>query len=91
MNEEAMAQMNTEKKMEVIPGATHLFPEPGALEKVAELARQWFERYLKSTINSPMTDRTLGESRENTAGSARNHPRRRRHIHEEVAHPGRRS
>jgi hypothetical protein len=30
----------------VVPGATHLFEEPGALEEVAQLARDWFERYL---------------------------------------------
>jgi hypothetical protein len=30
----------------IIPGATHLFEEPGALEQVARLAREWFERYL---------------------------------------------
>lgn len=35
-----------EKKLEIVPGATHLFEEPGALENVAELACDWFERYL---------------------------------------------
>lgn len=35
-----------EKQLEVVPGAGHLFEEPGALEAVARLARQWFERYL---------------------------------------------
>ncbi|MFO7963124.1 MAG: alpha/beta hydrolase [Desulfobacterales bacterium] len=46
MNEEAAARMKTETKIEIIPDATHLFPEPGALEKVSQLARQWFERFL---------------------------------------------
>ena len=46
MNQEALAQLRTEKQLEIIPGATHLFEEPGALEKVAELASQWFNRYL---------------------------------------------
>jgi hypothetical protein len=32
--------------MEIIPGATHLFEEPGALEEVARLARNWFDRFL---------------------------------------------
>jgi putative phosphoribosyl transferase len=32
--------------MVIVPGATHLFEEPGALEVVARLAREWFERYL---------------------------------------------
>jgi pimeloyl-ACP methyl ester carboxylesterase len=46
MNQEAMAQLQVEYKLEIVPGATHLFEEPGALEEVAGLAREWFERYL---------------------------------------------
>jgi putative phosphoribosyl transferase len=46
MNEEAMRAMRCEKKMEIVPGASHLFEEPGTLERVAELARNWFQRYL---------------------------------------------
>ena len=46
MNQEAMAQLQVENKLEIVPGATHLFEEPGALEEVARLARAWFERYL---------------------------------------------
>ena len=46
MNQEAMAQLHVESKLEIVPGATHLFEEPGALEEVARLARAWFERYL---------------------------------------------
>jgi putative phosphoribosyl transferase len=46
MNQEAMAQLHVETKLEIVPGATHLFEEPGALEEVARLAREWFERYL---------------------------------------------
>jgi dienelactone hydrolase len=45
MNREAMTRL-TEKKLEIIPGATHLFEEPGTLEEVARLACDWFERYL---------------------------------------------
>ena len=52
MNREALAQLRTEKQLEIIPGATHLFEEPGALEKVAELASQWFNRYL-TTADQP--------------------------------------
>jgi hypothetical protein len=36
------------QSLEIIPGATHLFEEPGALEQVAQLASQWFTRYLAS-------------------------------------------
>jgi putative phosphoribosyl transferase len=42
LNEEALAQLKCPREMVIIPGATHLFPEPGALEEVARLARDWF-------------------------------------------------
>ena len=47
MNREAMAQMRAETKLDIVPGATHLFEEPGALEEVARLARDWFLRHLR--------------------------------------------
>jgi len=46
MNREAYDRLQTEKRMEIVPGATHLFEEPGALEQVAGLARSWFEQHL---------------------------------------------
>ena len=46
MNREALGHLHTEKKIEIVPGATHLFEEEGALEEVARLAREWFTRYL---------------------------------------------
>ena len=47
LNEEAYRQLAaTEKRLEIIPHATHLFEEPGALDKVAELARSWFKFHL---------------------------------------------
>lgn len=46
MNRNALAQLQTEKQLEIVPGATHLFEEPGTLETVARLASQWFQRYL---------------------------------------------
>lgn len=46
LNEEALAQLGGEKQLFIVPGATHLFEEPGALEEVARLAARWFERYL---------------------------------------------
>jgi len=42
LNEQARDQMRCEVKLEIVPGATHLFEEPGALERVAELASDWF-------------------------------------------------
>ena len=50
MNREALAGLQTVKKLVIVPGATHLFEEAGALEKVAALARNWFIKYLPSKI-----------------------------------------
>jgi hypothetical protein len=41
-----MELMSAEKKMLIIPGATHLFEEPGKLEEVAKLSTEWFMHYL---------------------------------------------
>jgi dienelactone hydrolase len=49
LNRRALALLRCEKQLEIVPGATHLFEEPGALEEVARLAREWFERYLTPT------------------------------------------
>ena len=46
MNRDAYEQMTAERRMEIVPGASHLFEEPGTLEQVARLAREWFVRYL---------------------------------------------
>ena len=46
MNESALAGLKCEKKLVIVPGATHLFEEPGTLEKVSELAIGWFEGHL---------------------------------------------
>jgi len=46
MNREALGQIRAEKVLEVVPGATHLFEEPGKLEEVARLAAEWFVRHL---------------------------------------------
>ena len=46
MNEDALAGLSVEKRLEIVPGATHLFEEPGTLEAAAGLAADWFECYL---------------------------------------------
>jgi putative phosphoribosyl transferase len=46
LNEDAFAQLSCEKKLEIVPGASHLFEEPGTLEVVARLASSWFSKYL---------------------------------------------
>jgi putative phosphoribosyl transferase len=46
LNRAAFAQLRCEKELAIVPGATHLFEEPGALDQVAQLAREWFQQYL---------------------------------------------
>ncbi len=46
LNEQARDHMRCEVKLEIVPGATHLFEEPGALEKVAQLASDWFVNHI---------------------------------------------
>ncbi|TMG41625.1 MAG: hypothetical protein E6H90_15305 [Chloroflexi bacterium] len=46
LNRQALAALAGTKELVIVPGATHLFEEPGALEQVAVLARDWFRRFL---------------------------------------------
>jgi len=46
LNKKAMEQVPAEKKLEIVPGATHLFEEPGKLEEVAKLSADWFLAHL---------------------------------------------
>lgn len=46
LNQKAMSRLSAEKKLEVVPEATHLFEEPGKLEEVADLATAWFSKHL---------------------------------------------
>src|ERR1700724_2942161 len=46
LNRQALAQLRCEKRLLIVPGATHLFEEPGALDEVARLARDWLQRHL---------------------------------------------
>jgi putative phosphoribosyl transferase len=52
MNREALEQIRGEKRLEIVPGATHLFEEPGALERVAWLAASWFVHYLGPVVEA---------------------------------------
>lgn len=47
LNEEAFAKLRCPKSFQIIPGATHLFEEPGALEQVADRAAEWFRKHLE--------------------------------------------
>ena len=46
LNQYALARLNCFKRLSIVPGATHLFEEPGALEEVARRAASWFDEYL---------------------------------------------
>jgi dienelactone hydrolase len=46
LNQQALRQLKCEKEIKIVPGATHLFEEPGKLEEVAKLAEAWFGKYL---------------------------------------------
>jgi dienelactone hydrolase len=48
LNENAFARLKGEKAMEIVPGATHLFPEPGTLEAVIDHAARWFDRHFSA-------------------------------------------
>jgi putative phosphoribosyl transferase len=52
LNRAAFARLTGEKELVIVPGATHLFEEPGTLEEVAQLAMQWFKRYLHKVSDS---------------------------------------
>jgi pimeloyl-ACP methyl ester carboxylesterase len=47
LNQEALEKMQTHSKLQIIPGATHLFGEPGKLQRVAELSAQWFVEHFQ--------------------------------------------
>jgi dienelactone hydrolase len=47
LNREAYEQITAERRLVIVPGASHLFEEPGTLEQVASLAGEWFERHLQ--------------------------------------------
>jgi dienelactone hydrolase len=57
LNRQALERLRCAATLEIVPGATHLFEEPGALERVASLAADWFVRYLGDTAT-----RTAGAS-----------------------------
>jgi putative phosphoribosyl transferase len=52
MNEEAYASLRCEKEIKIVPNASHLFEEPGALEEVARLAANWFKTHLQPRVSA---------------------------------------
>lgn len=60
LNRAALDALRCEKELAVVPGATHLFEEPGALESVTELASRWFTDHLRGGAGSRERDRRRG-------------------------------
>jgi len=56
LNRAALGQLRCEKRLVIVPGASHLFEEQGALDEVARLAREWFERHLIPVTHAPSSD-----------------------------------
>jgi dienelactone hydrolase len=54
LNREAYDKLKTEKHLVIVPGATHLFEEPGTLEEVARLAADWFKQHLGASASKEM-------------------------------------
>jgi fermentation-respiration switch protein FrsA (DUF1100 family) len=56
LNRKAYAKLKAEKRLAIVPGATHLFEEPGTLQEAARLATEWFTQYLGSRAQTPGAD-----------------------------------
>jgi pimeloyl-ACP methyl ester carboxylesterase len=56
LNRQALTRLHCEARIHVVPGATHLFEEPGTLDRVARLARAWFERHLSESREAGGTE-----------------------------------
>jgi predicted phosphoribosyltransferase/predicted alpha/beta-hydrolase family hydrolase len=69
LNEKAYRVLRCEKSLSIVPGATHLFEEPGTLEQVAELAANWFNRHLKAReTTDPITQASTAFPSREAAG-----------------------
>ena len=58
LNEHAMARLRGPKSLQIVPHASHLFPEPGALEAVIDHAARWFQHYLAPAHRAPAPGRS---------------------------------
>jgi putative phosphoribosyl transferase len=63
LNRQAMKRLRGTVALEIVPGAAHLFEEPGALSEVADLAADWFHTYLEPAQTEPTQRATLGAAR----------------------------
>jgi putative phosphoribosyl transferase len=63
LNRRAFAQLRCKKQLKIVPGATHLFAEPGALEQVANLASRWFQEHLAAHQSESAANRHSAAAR----------------------------
>jgi dienelactone hydrolase len=61
LNEQAFDRLKGPRALDIVPGATHLFPEPGAMDAVIAYAARWFQNYLGSSPQSRLADATMQE------------------------------
>ncbi|WP_347951962.1 phosphoribosyltransferase family protein [Bradyrhizobium sp. SSUT77] len=64
LNQSAFEQLSCEKDLVIVPGASHLFEEPGTLEQVMQHAKRWFGRFLSSPLQSTPDDMVFADRRE---------------------------
>jgi dienelactone hydrolase len=60
LNREAYDKLKTEKHLVIVPGATHLFEEPGTLQEVARLAADWFKHHLGPSASKKLSQSKIG-------------------------------
>ncbi|MGB5045701.1 MAG: alpha/beta hydrolase, partial [Nitrospira sp.] len=58
MNQDALRQLTCRKELVIVPGASHLFEEPGTLEQVAREALRWFQRYFQLDAHAAKESRS---------------------------------
>jgi putative phosphoribosyl transferase len=69
LNQAALAQMRARAELSIVPGATHLFEEPGALEQVESLATNWFLKHLATPSSAVADARRTGATPGNYAAT----------------------
>jgi putative phosphoribosyl transferase len=83
LNRKAIERMSADVRLEVVPAATHLFHEPGALETVADLAGKWFTKFLVDR-RSAIVDRRSSVDSPSIVHRPSSKTHRRRHTNEET-------
>ena len=51
LKKQALTRLKARKELQIVPGATHLFEQPGALDRVSQLAKEWLEQHLEHRVD----------------------------------------